>query len=61
VRSFINCKLTKYYSGDQIAEDEIGWACSMHERDEQAHNILIGKKKKLRDHLEHLGIDGSII
>jgi len=26
---------TKYYSGDQIKEDEMGRACSTHKRDEE--------------------------
>jgi hypothetical protein len=32
------------YSGDQIKEDEMGGACSMHERDEK-YNIWVGKSE----------------
>jgi hypothetical protein len=38
----------------------MGGACSPHERNKNACNILVGNLKG-RDHLEDIGIDGNII
>jgi hypothetical protein len=35
IRSFITVHFTKYYSGDQIKEDEMGRVSSTYERDEK--------------------------
>jgi len=49
--------LTKYYPGDQIKKNEIGWAHGTHGR--CAYRGLVGKLWGNND-LENLGIDGRI-
>jgi hypothetical protein len=49
-------RLSKYYSGDQIKEDEVGGSCSTHGIDGKCYNILIG-----RGNSEDLGVGGKIM
>jgi hypothetical protein len=52
---------TKYYSNDQIKEDEKGGACSMPSGDEKCIQKFSWKPSAERDHLEDLDICGIIL
>lgn len=55
--SFPVVAFVKYYSGDQIAEDEVCRTCSMHRVDEKmAYNF---NRQTLRD-LGSLNLDGGV-
>jgi len=47
----------KYYSGDQVKEDEMGGACSTHGCDEKCIQN-VGRKGTV--HAEDLGVGGNI-
>jgi hypothetical protein len=51
MRSFITLRFTRYYYGDQIEEDKMCGACSMH----WICDILVGKPEG-RDHPEDIGV-----
>jgi hypothetical protein len=55
-----NVELTKYYSLDKIKKNEIGRACGMYGRQENFKQTLVETPDE-REHLEDLGMDGSII
>jgi len=50
----------KYYSGDQVENNEMGGACSTIGREEVYIGIWCGKSKE-REHLENPGLDGRTI
>ena len=52
--------LTKYYLCDKFKENEMGRACGTWRRREMHTGCWWGKLKE-RDHLEDLGIDGSLV
>jgi hypothetical protein len=52
--------LTKYYSGNQITENEIGRTCGMYWRQERYIQGFGGGDLRKIGCFEHLGIDGGI-
>jgi hypothetical protein len=52
--------LTIYYSGDQIKEHKKDKACAMCGENRNAHGFLVGIHDE-RDHMQDLGLDGTII
>jgi len=59
MRNFILACFTKYYSGNQIKEDEMDRECSTHSRDEKCVQYLL-ENLEGRDHFEDPDIDGII-
>jgi hypothetical protein len=49
--------LTKYYSGDQMKENEMGRSCGKYGEE----NAFRGRKPAGKRHLENLNIEGRII
>jgi hypothetical protein len=49
MRSFITSRFTKYYSGNEISQDEMGGACSTRGREKNGYNNLAGNpEEKIR-------------
>jgi hypothetical protein len=46
---------------DKIEEDEIGWSCGRHGREEKCIQRLADSSLKEIRHLQHLSVDRSII
>jgi len=40
--------LSKYYSGDQIKKNEMGWACSTYGERRDAYRVFVGKPEEKR-------------
>ena len=53
--------LTKYSLSDQINKDEMGGACSTYGIQGEMHTRVRRGNLRERDHLEDLGVDGTII
>jgi hypothetical protein len=51
------CIAHQYFSGDQIKNNKMGEACSLHGERIDAYRVLVWK----RDHLEDRGVDGAVI
>jgi hypothetical protein len=45
----------------QIKDNDMGRACSTHEGEENCIQGIVGGNTKERDHLEDLGVGGSIM
>jgi hypothetical protein len=52
--------ITKYYSGNKIEKHEMGGVCSTYGSKRGAYRMLDGRLEG-KNHLEELGINGSII
>jgi len=52
--------LKEIYSGDQIKKNEMGGTCSTYGKGELLTKFWWGNLME-RDHLENMGVDGSII
>jgi hypothetical protein len=59
MRASQHVRFTKYCSGGQMKEDEMGGKCSTHVRDEKFMELL--ENLRGRDYSEDLGVDGKII
>ena len=46
--------------GDQIKQNEMGWACGLYKGKKHTHRFRWGNLRE-RDHLEDQGIDGRFI
>ena len=53
--------LSKYFSSDQIEENELGGACSMFWGTGEVYTKFWWGNLSERDHLENPGLDGSTI
>jgi hypothetical protein len=64
-RHFEKCsyllRLTKYFSGDKIENNEMGGACSTYGAGERLIQVFWWGNLKERDHLGDPGIEGMII
>jgi hypothetical protein len=50
---------TKYYSADQVSENEIGWPCGLWEQ-KNVCRVLVGSMQE-KSQFEDLGVDGRMI
>jgi len=54
--------LTKYYSVDQMKNNERGGDCGSIQDDRiVSYRVLVGETRGEKDHLEDIGVDGRII
>jgi hypothetical protein len=51
----------KYYSGDQVKLNDMGWACGTYGSQERSIQGFCRGDIRERDHLEDLDVDGRII
>jgi len=50
----------KYYSGNEIENNEMGGACSTYEARRGSYKVLVGKPER-KNQLEDQGVDGTVI
>jgi hypothetical protein len=60
ILSYLILNKSSYYSGDEIKNSDMGWACGTCGCKRDAYTVLVAKPDE-REDLEDLGVDGNVI